>query len=209
MHSHIIIHPDLDQGLTHSLSLAQLTNPSPDLQLISPDKQQSIGIDQIRQLIPWLSISPLQAPTKYAIITHGHLLTQEAQQSLLKTLEEPPADSAVILIASSTHNLLPTIISRCQIHNFVQTQNINPDQLIQILQTQPLNRFALTNQYKDKPSALKFIHNLIDQSHQLLQTNPSFATIAIRLLQTQNHLQSNAHITLTLDYLWLDLPVIK
>ncbi len=209
MHSHIIIHPDLNQGLTHSLTLAQTPNPSPDLQLISPDKQQSIGIDQIRLLIPWLSIAPLQSPTKYAIITHAHLLTQEAQQSLLKTLEEPPANSAVILIVPNTHNLLPTILSRCQLHNFIQTQTTNPDQLIQILRTPHLNRFALSNQYKDKSLALEFIQDLINQSHFLLQTNSSFASITTRLLQTQTHLESNAHTTLTLDNLWLKLPVIK
>ncbi len=209
MHSHIIINTDLDQGFKQALKLTNLTSASPDLLVVSPDKQASIGIDQIRQTASFLAIAPLQSPTKYALITHSHLLTTEAQQSLLKTLEEPPPNSGTVLITPHTHGLLPTILSRCQVHQ-MSHEPASPDtqELTEILTTPVLERFLLTHQYKDKSQALEFVQSLVSQSHQLMKINPDLSPVTTRLLETQKHLESNVHTTLALDTLWLDLPSV-
>jgi len=89
----------------------------PDLILITPEKKE-IQISQIRDLIWRLSLKPSLAPLKTAIIDSAHLMNQEAQTSLLKTLEEPKGETLLILISDKTQYLFPTILSRVQIIKF-------------------------------------------------------------------------------------------
>lgn len=85
----------------------------PDFMLVSPEKG-AIKIGQIRDLIKNLSFAPYEAETRVVLIEDVHTMRQEAANSLLKTLEEPPANNLLILTAASTGNVLQTIISRCQ-----------------------------------------------------------------------------------------------
>jgi len=85
---------------------------------ISVEGETSIGIDQIRALGHQLSLKPYNSPAKAAIIHPGEILTIEAQNALLKTLEGPPAggeNSILILTVPQIDALLPTVVSRCQI----------------------------------------------------------------------------------------------
>ncbi len=96
-----------------------LENPlknHPDFILIEPISKQ-IKIEQIRELSWFLSLKPSLAAKKVAIIDSAHLMTKEAQNSFLKTLEEAK-NSVLILISEFPKILLPTIISRCQIIKF-------------------------------------------------------------------------------------------
>lgn len=65
-----------------------------------------------------LSLRPMSADRKIAIIDDAHLMNAESANALLKTLEEPPADALLFLIAASAEALLPTIRSRCQLVRF-------------------------------------------------------------------------------------------
>lgn len=85
-------------------------NPPIDVLIIRPD--DSISINQIRGLKRFLSLRPYQAKTKIGLILEAEKLTLPAQNSLLKTLEEPPANSLIVLLASQSESLLLTIISR-------------------------------------------------------------------------------------------------
>ena len=89
--------------------------PNPDLLILEPDP--SIGIKEVRQLESFLSRKPYQKDKKIAVIKQAQTLTLPAQNALLKTLEEPPANSLIALLTSSPNKLLPTIISRCQLIN--------------------------------------------------------------------------------------------
>lgn len=75
----------------------------------------SIGIDQIRKLGQWVARKPHSSKFKAAIIDEAEKLTHQAQNALLKTLEEPPKNTLIILTAPQETLLLPTIISRCKI----------------------------------------------------------------------------------------------
>ena len=81
-------------------------------------KQSNIGIDQIKNIRYWASLSPFKSLRKIAVINEANKMTEEAANSLLKTLEESPSKTTFILITSSLNLLLPTIISRCQIIKF-------------------------------------------------------------------------------------------
>ncbi len=73
-----------------------------------------IKIRQVRDLIGALSLKAFGAGKKVAVIDSAHLMTPEAGNALLKILEEPPRNTVIILTATQVHELLPTIVSRCQ-----------------------------------------------------------------------------------------------
>jgi len=85
----------------------------PDLIFIHPQGKE-IQISQIRNLSWRLSLKPYSAPYKMAIIDQAHLMNQEAQTALLKTLEEPRGNTILNLITEYPETLFPTIISRVQ-----------------------------------------------------------------------------------------------
>jgi hypothetical protein len=88
-----------------------------DSVIIEPEEdKQLITIAQIRNLQRRLALKPYHKKQQSGIILEAQRMTIEAQNALLKTLEEPPAHSVLILTAPSTKNLLPTIVSRCQIN---------------------------------------------------------------------------------------------
>jgi DNA polymerase-3 subunit delta' len=87
----------------------------PDLRWISPpEDKQAIGIEQIRELVADLSLTSYAGAGKVAVIDPANAMTNNAANSLLKTLEEPPGDALLILIADRLGRLPATIFSRCQ-----------------------------------------------------------------------------------------------
>lgn len=93
-------------------------NQYPDIHLIELRDSDDIKIESIRQLKKDISLKPYAAKKKVFIINDAHNLTSEAQNALLKILEEPPPDSLIILISSKAALLFKTIISRCKLIRF-------------------------------------------------------------------------------------------
>jgi DNA polymerase-3 subunit delta' len=85
----------------------------PDFILIEPETK-TIPIERIRELSRKFSFKTSSAFFKTAIIDRAHLMTVEAQTSLLKTLEEPKGTACFILISEYPESLLPTVLSRCE-----------------------------------------------------------------------------------------------
>ena len=88
-------------------------NNHPDLQIVEPDGKQ-IKIEQIRELQKTLSFKPVESSRRICLIDQADKMNQAAANSLLKTLEEPSAETLIILLASQPEALLPTVLSRCQ-----------------------------------------------------------------------------------------------
>ncbi len=87
----------------------------PDLQIVTPEEgKQQLSVDQVRAVSEWLALTSHQQGWKIAIIDPAQLMTVAAANSLLKTLEEPPPRSLLILVASSLQGLPATLRSRCQ-----------------------------------------------------------------------------------------------
>jgi len=84
------------------------------LDLIEIDGASNRGIDDIRNLKERIKLSPTQSRKKVYVIDEVHMLTNEAFNALLKTLEEPPEHALFILCTTQPEKLPPTIISRCQ-----------------------------------------------------------------------------------------------
>lgn len=89
----------------------------PDLRIVRPDGAQ-IKIDQMRNIQQQIVYQPLEGPRKIYIIANAEKMNDSAANSLLKTLEEPPAASTIILLTENLKTILPTIRSRCQILPF-------------------------------------------------------------------------------------------
>ena len=85
----------------------------PDVTIVEPENG-TIKISQIRSLCDVLMLRPFECRMRVAIISDAHLMNPSAGNALLKTLEEPPAHTLLILTAHQTTDLLPTIVSRCQ-----------------------------------------------------------------------------------------------
>jgi len=98
------------------------SNNNPDFSLIEPDGT-SIKIEQIRQIQKKIIEAPIISKNKVYIIDDANLMTTEAQNCLLKTLEEPPEFVTIILIGSKESSFLSTIKSRCTIIKFQEIEN--------------------------------------------------------------------------------------
>jgi len=88
------------------------------LDVIEIDAASNRGIDEIRDLREKVALAPADARMKVYIIDEVHMLTGEAFNAFLKTLEEPPAHVVFVLATTEPHRVLPTILSRCQRFDF-------------------------------------------------------------------------------------------
>ena len=86
----------------------------PDIIQVTHEKKDSIGVDEIRaQLVDDMAIKPYSSPYKVYLVDEAEKLTVQAQNALLKTLEEPPVYGIILLLTTNTEMLLSTIRSRC------------------------------------------------------------------------------------------------
>lgn len=91
----------------------------PDIFVLKPEEEgASIKIEDARVLIKNVYLKPFEARRKVYIIEGAEYMKREAANALLKTLEEPPADSVIILLTENTKTLLHTVVSRCQVVKF-------------------------------------------------------------------------------------------
>ena len=88
----------------------------PDLQVLARDpERRDIGVEAARGVTRWLSLRPLMANRKVVIVDGAETLSVPAQNALLKSVEEPPGQAVILLLATTATLLLPTIRSRCQL----------------------------------------------------------------------------------------------
>lgn len=106
------------------------SNNHPDVRFITHEKI-SISVDDIReQLVNDIGIKPYSSTHKIYIIPDSNKMTEQAQNALLKTIEEPPEYAVILLVTESAKNLLPTIQSRCVTLN---TQPLSKESITQYL----------------------------------------------------------------------------
>ncbi|MDE6845405.1 MAG: DNA polymerase III subunit delta [Lachnospiraceae bacterium] len=101
----------------HSCKQA-LSHNQPDIIYISHEKPNTIGVEDIRtQINGDIDIKPYSSPRKIYIMNEGEKMTVQAQNALLKTLEEPPEYAVILILTTNVDELLPTILSRCVVLN--------------------------------------------------------------------------------------------
>lgn len=101
----------------HSCKQA-LSNNQPDIIRVVHEKPNTISVDDIRaQVNNDVAIKPYSSPRKVYIVNEAEKMTVQAQNALLKTLEEPPEYAVILLLTANVNSLLPTILSRCVVLN--------------------------------------------------------------------------------------------
>ncbi len=101
----------------HSCKQAQSGN-QPDIIYISHEKPNSISVEDIRaQINNDIVIKPYSSPRKVYIMNDGEKMTPQAQNALLKTLEEPPEYAVILILTTNVEAMLPTVLSRCVVLN--------------------------------------------------------------------------------------------
>lgn len=104
-------------GECHACKQA-LSGNHPDIKFLTHEKPNTISVDDIRsQINNDVAIKPYSGPKKIYIINEGEKMTVQAQNALLKTLEEPPEYAVILILTANANALLPTILSRCVLLN--------------------------------------------------------------------------------------------
>jgi DNA polymerase-3 subunit gamma/tau len=100
------------------------------LDVIEMDAASNRSVDDIRELRERVGYAPAAGRWKVYILDEAHMLTREAWNAFLKTLEEPPANTVFILATTEPHKVMPTIVDRCQRFDF---QRPSLEQLAEVL----------------------------------------------------------------------------
>jgi len=124
------------------------------IDLIEVDAASNRGIDEVRDLIEKIRFAPTHSKYKVYIIDEVHMMTKEAFNALLKTLEEPPSHAYFILATTEIHKIPDTIISRCQSFDF---KRISRDELFN-----RLSFIAKSEGIEAEDEALKVISKYVD-----------------------------------------------
>jgi DNA polymerase-3 subunit delta' len=97
----------------------------PDLSVVAPVPPAgnprgtpSLRIEQVREVAHWAALAPLEGARKVFVLDDADRLTAQAAEALLKTLEEPPPRTLLVLVVANVRALPPTVLSRCQIVRF-------------------------------------------------------------------------------------------
>ncbi len=214
LQSLIIITSQLNLETASKYSQIDPTKDSIDIIKVG-ESDVKIGIDISRQIQSFLSTTPLSQPQKLVIINFAHNLTHQAQNALLKTLEEPPSYAQIILLANNTAKILPTILSRCQIIYHQKTQpkpDSNFDQtselVLKLATANPGKKISLSDSYnKDATTSKQLTTNLIDYFRSQLKSTPNHKNLYNLTLTLYTHklLGQNVNPKLSIDNLFLNL----
>jgi DNA polymerase-3 subunit delta' len=195
-----------------------LSGNHPDLSLVQPDGA-AIKINQIRELKHQLVFPPLEAKYRVVVIEDVHTMRREAANSLLKTLEEPEENNLLILTADQAGEILPTILSRCQIVPFAplpygqiadilkQAGDLDDSTAITLAAVAEgsLGRAQLLL----KENLLDFRKEVVEQILVLQHGQSEAVETVFRLVEKSNGLKENIYELLALLRLWFrDLILI-
>lgn len=138
-----------EQRPCNECTICQSVNEGRALDLVEIDAASNRGIDEIRDLRERVHYTPTEMRTKFYIIDEAHMLTTEAFNALLKTLEEPPPHVVFVLATTEPHKIPATVLSRCQRFDF---RRIPLRQIVAHLET-----ICQAEGFDAEPAALEFV----------------------------------------------------
>lgn len=192
---------DRDIQIWNLLKEFKIFPNNPDLLLIEDDK---LGIKEVKGAIKHLSTKPFGRTPKSVVILNGNNISPDAQNALLKILEEPPGDSIILIGVDSETKLLPTVLSRCLIiDDERRTINHEPKlNLNQILNMSIEDRFNLIEKTDNKE---KFLNDLTETYRAKVLKGEGSSDFLEELLNAQIWKESNVNLRTILEYLMLKL----
>lgn len=159
-------------------------NEGRSLNIHELDAASNNSVDDMRDLITQVRFAPQEGKYKIYIIDEVHMLTSQAFNAFLKTLEEPPEYAKFILATTEKHKILPTILSRCQIFDFKRITNADT--------VEHLQEIATTEQLHTEKAALQLIaqksEGCMRDALSLLDKIVSFTAGKVTYTNTVEHL---------------------
>lgn len=198
-----------------SLGFAKLTDPTahPNINFVSPEEEKlSVGVEKIRSIRSWLAIKSISNLPKVVVIQNAPALTESAQNAFLKTLEEPPENTYIVLLSPNTDSLLSTIVSRCQIISLSESLPAAVSEketkeltgVLEWIESGNLTKgFAWAKDNTDRKNALETIVKLIIVARGLLLKDKIQPVTINRLFEAKKYLLANTNVRLTLENLFL------
>ena len=184
----------------------------------------SIGIDIVRKIKEILTLKPFGGNNRLMVVKEMDKATLQAQNALLKILEEPPANTYIALTTKNVSALLPTIVSRCQLvtvkgekTKVMEDDNATLKLLKGIIKSSPGQRLLLAAQYsKTKEVALDILdqllillQSLLHDSTEIKLTTSQIASTLAKVESAKRYIERNINYKATLDILFLGFPKAK
>lgn len=175
-------------------------NESSSFNIYELDAASNNSVEDIRALVEQVRVPPQGAKYKVYIIDEVHMLSNQAFNAFLKTLEEPPAYAKFILATTEKHKIIPTILSRCQVYDF---KRIKEDDMIKHLQFVAGNEGVQAEQEalrviaSKADGALRDALSIFDQLVSFTEKNLTYEKVIANL----NVLDVNQYIQMT-NYLF-------
>jgi hypothetical protein len=174
--------------------------------------EKNIPIEEIRALRKQMGLAPHAGSWKVAIISPGELLAAEAQNALLKLLEEPPARSVLVILVDSLESLLSTIVSRCQRVEIETYIKLVKEQGIEIPEGLLQGKWSLQERFVfaerlAKENNLPNVLNgwLIDLRQKVVDNSNSYHLELIeKIWEAKKMLESNGSARLIMESLMVD-----
>jgi len=186
----------------------------PDIKVIDlEEKEKSIGISQTREGTKFLQEKPFSYKKKFLIILNSEKLTTQAQNSLLKTLEEPPTYGVIIISSKTQNSLLETIVSRCRLVRINKEESCevveNGNSLKKVLKMSLGERldFASEISKEEKEDILNILECWIEEGRDMILENPKDKVKLHnlkRMVEIKNDLENtNVNVRLSMEALVL------
>lgn len=199
MHAFLIVGNNPEQELTSRIAMWKI---SPWDTIRVPD-EGTLGIEMIRDFQRELSLAPRNSPAKVGIISNIDRATPEAQNALLKTLEEPPPNTYIIGTTLVPEALLSTVRSRMTIMTGKNTiKKSDATILLQLLQESAGQRISTIEPFvATRDDAKNFVTSLLDAAHEELVSHPGprLTKLIRNLLTAQSQLSVNVNPRLVID----------
>lgn len=227
MIARVIISRDPDQikkaiAKTLALHLGGVKLNHPDILYF--EKSVKLGIAEAKKIRQHFSLKPFSAKGRGAVLEEAGVMTIEAQNALLKTLEELPENAVLLLGTNNEANFLPAVLSRCQITHIQNIQNprcqFNPTsevgyekEIEKLLAAKIEERFSFVEKLKDKEEFLTkltyYFRNLLIEAARQNIIEKEVKEYLKKLLQAEKWAKQNVNIRAILEYLMLVMPNVS
>lgn len=174
-------------------------------------EKENFSIEMVREIISLSSYASYNNESQFYILLHFDLANISAQNALLKTLEEPPEKTTIILTVENQEKLLPTIISRCnliRINNTNELEILIDRKFLDLLASQKAFSYGevvgLTENIKTKDEALQLVSNLLKHVNSTSNLKKKHLLLQI-LLDTHRMIEQNVNIKLALENCFFDI----
>lgn len=207
----LLIHPNTVIRQSEILKLllkSKMNLNHPDLLYFT--EEEKLGVEEAKKIRKHLSLKPYQGNTRAIVLVASESLTIEAQNALLKTLEEPPDTALIILGSAYEDNLLPTVVSRCQVI-FINNQTTKEldkseiEKIERLLRMDMEERFLFLEKLDNRD---EFLSALTSYFHSRLHLEGVKLNIEFlqAVIQAEKWAKQNVNIRAILEYLMLKMP---